>query len=238
MTYTKVTWYDGTGGTTATRVSAEHLNHLETQYDEVISQAAVWNNHDVRYYPKATAITTFFSTSFMGKGSSSDADLLDGHHGSEIYGTGLPVGSIVWWTKDSGDIPSGWHLCDGSAGTSDYRDRFVLGASATYTVKSLNGAATVTPTTYTVVIGETTIDATAMAAHTHGYTEYYHAPISASIGTMGYYHHEYSNSTSSVTSTSTGGGGSHNHTSGSSVTWSSEANLPPYYALYLIKKVS
>ena len=241
MVYTKVTWYDGTGGTTATRISAEHLNHLETQYDEVIGQAATWNNHDSRYYLKSTAITTFFSSSFMGKGSSADADLLDGHHASDLLGTGLPVGAIVWWGKDSGTIPSGWAMCNGASGTTDYRDKFVIGTSTTYTVKNFYGAASVTPTTYQVVIGSTALDESTIPSHTHSWAEYYNYYVSnyfaysetGSARTFTYY----ASTTVARTTASQGSGTAHTH-SGSTVTWNSEANLPPYYALYLIQRLS
>lgn len=44
----------------------------------------------------------------------------------------LPKGSIVWWSGNYADIPIGWHLCDGTAGTIDLRNRFVVGAGSWY----------------------------------------------------------------------------------------------------------
>lgn len=40
-------------------------------------------------------------------------------------GDGIPSGGIIMWSGT--DIPSGWLLCDGTEGTPDLRDRFVLG---------------------------------------------------------------------------------------------------------------
>lgn len=235
MAYVKETW------TTTSRYSAESLNHLETQYDEVLATSTIWNNHDSRYYLKGTAITKFFSASFMGSGSGSDADLIDGHHASDLIGTGLPVGAIVWWAKDSGSVPSGWHVCDGASGTTDYRDRFVIGTSVTYTIKNMYGAASVTPTTYTVVIGSTSLDSTMIPAHTHSWTEYYNIYTSANFAYSSYgspkAFYYYTSSTTARSTASQGSGTAHTH-SGSTVTWNSEANLPPYYALYLIKRLS
>jgi len=37
-------------------------------------------------------------------------------------------GIIVMWAGAIVDIPSGWHLCDGTEGTPDLRNRFVFGA--------------------------------------------------------------------------------------------------------------
>jgi microcystin-dependent protein len=39
----------------------------------------------------------------------------------------MPTGSIIMWSGTS--IPSGWALCDGSNGTPDLLDRFVMGGS-------------------------------------------------------------------------------------------------------------
>lgn len=39
-----------------------------------------------------------------------------------------PVGGIILWSGTLLDIPAGWQLCDGSNGTPDLRNRFVLGA--------------------------------------------------------------------------------------------------------------
>src|SRR3990167_3705731 len=43
---------------------------------------------------------------------------------------GIPAGVIVLWSGLLANIPSGWALCDGTAGTPDLRDRFVVGAAA------------------------------------------------------------------------------------------------------------
>lgn len=40
-------------------------------------------------------------------------------------GDGIPSGGIIMWSGNV--IPSGWLLCDGTEGTPDLRDRFVLG---------------------------------------------------------------------------------------------------------------
>ena len=44
--------------------------------------------------------------------------------------TGIPSGFIGLWSGNSGNIPSGWYLCDGNNSTPDLRDKFVIGASA------------------------------------------------------------------------------------------------------------
>ena len=37
-------------------------------------------------------------------------------------------GMIMMWHDSIATIPSGWHLCDGTAGTIDLRNKFVIGA--------------------------------------------------------------------------------------------------------------
>ena len=54
----------------------------------------------------------------------------------------VPIGSIVMWSGAIGTIPAGWQLCDGSGGTPDLRDRFLVGAGNSYAVAATGGAAT------------------------------------------------------------------------------------------------
>jgi len=41
-------------------------------------------------------------------------------------------GFIVMWAGDIADIPAGWHLCNGTLGTPDLRNKFIVGAGSTY----------------------------------------------------------------------------------------------------------
>ena len=41
--------------------------------------------------------------------------------------TGIASGLIVMWAGRLADIPAGWLLCDGTSGTPDLRNRFVVG---------------------------------------------------------------------------------------------------------------
>ena len=58
--------------------------------------------------------------------------------------TGIPSGFIGLWSGAANAIPSGWYLCNGSNGTPDLRDRFVVGAGSGYSVGNTGGANTVT----------------------------------------------------------------------------------------------
>lgn len=52
----------------------------------------------------------------------------------------LPPGSIIIWT--SKDIPNGWAICDGTNGTPDMRDKFIVGASNNRDINVIGGSAT------------------------------------------------------------------------------------------------
>lgn len=49
-------------------------------------------------------------------------------------------GMIMLWYGSVVSIPSGWHLCDGSAGTIDLRNKFVPCAGDTYAPLDAGGA--------------------------------------------------------------------------------------------------
>jgi hypothetical protein len=56
----------------------------------------------------------------------------------------IPAGVILMWSGSIASIPSGWLLCNGTSGTPDLRDRFVVGAGSTYAVAATGGGATTT----------------------------------------------------------------------------------------------
>lgn len=54
----------------------------------------------------------------------------------------MPVGGIILWSGAENAIPNNWHLCDGTNGTPDLRNRFVVGAGSSYDVDDTGGEAT------------------------------------------------------------------------------------------------
>ena len=138
------------------------------------------------------------------------------------------AGMILIWSGSIGSIPTGWVLCNGSNGSPDLRDRFVIAAGSTYAVGGTGGSADaiVVTHTHTATVSDPT--------HTHLQT------LSGGAGPdTGY------NQTSSQTWSTTALGTTHatagastgisvsNASAGSSGT---NANLPPYYALAYIMK--
>lgn len=51
----------------------------------------------------------------------------------------VPAGVIVFFKGALAAIPAGWHLCDGTNGTDDLRDRIVICAGNTYAVDDSGG---------------------------------------------------------------------------------------------------
>jgi len=56
----------------------------------------------------------------------------------------LPVGAIILWSGAVAAIPTGFILCNGSGGSPDLRNTFVVGAGSTYAPADSGGATTVT----------------------------------------------------------------------------------------------
>jgi hypothetical protein len=52
----------------------------------------------------------------------------------------VPAGCILIWSSSTGSIPSGFVICDGSNGTPDLRNSFVLGAGNSYAVGQVGGS--------------------------------------------------------------------------------------------------
>ena len=59
-------------------------------------------------------------------------------------GGNVAVGSIMIWSGATNQIPTGWQLCDGTNGSPDLRDKFVIGAGNNYNVDDTGGSTTST----------------------------------------------------------------------------------------------
>jgi len=58
----------------------------------------------------------------------------------------IQAGMIVMWSGSVATIPQGWGLCDGTRGTPDLRDKFVVGARQDDTVAKTNVTGSLTQT--------------------------------------------------------------------------------------------
>jgi microcystin-dependent protein len=150
----------------------------------------------------------------------------------------VPSGVIMMWSGSVASIPSGFFLCDGTNGTPDLRDRFVVGAGSTYAVGDTGGEASVTLTeaqlpahTHTVSASGTT---SSDGAHSHT------VPNGNSGGGSVVILNGNTRSNDNNTATSTAGAHTHTvsvtGTAASTGSGNSHENRPPYYAIAFIMK--
>ena len=164
----------------------------------------------------------------------------------------IPVGGIILWSGTIANIAnlSGWELCDGTNGTPDLRDRFVLGAHS-------DGANAGYPNEQPGA-SDGSADAT-LPSHTHGggtLTAADHRHIYPGDDHLAFANNyagwsaEYSGDTFPMDADSQYGGSSRmwyttysgalsvSGSTGSEGESATNANLPPYYALAYIMRVS
>jgi hypothetical protein len=148
----------------------------------------------------------------------------------------IPIGSIILWYGSVGTIPTGWRLCDGNAGIPitvggieypipDLRDRFVVGAGQNYNVGGVGGNTdSILPFHTHAVVDPGHIHQSQYDGRTPGSIDGNGA--GSEIGGMGFpYQFPTTNTVTNITVVATG----------TSVT---NTNLPPYYALCYIMKIS
>jgi len=236
MAYTKTSWSE-TGLDTATKLIA--LNNAENQYDECSSYLASLT-HLSNYYTKIEADALYFSAATDGAGSGLVCETLDSYTYEDIINSAIPSNVIAMWGQALGDIPAGWHECDGTQGTPDLRDKFVPGAGGAY-YSGLTGGSSIVTSTATLSVGYTALSAAQIPAHDHQITDNYGYPNAYTsdryYGPAGYRYHSNDQHDEYKTTGYTGGSQGHTH-SGSSFTGTiGQSKLPPYLALYYIMKL-
>jgi len=78
------------------------------------------SNHNFQAHPNSTRIFCTKCGEFRG-------------------GSDLQAGIIAMWSGRLQELPEGWNLCDGTRGTPDLRDKFILGAGGGYMQSSEGG---------------------------------------------------------------------------------------------------
>jgi hypothetical protein len=135
----------------------------------------------------------------------------------------IPSGGIIIWSGSTGSIPATWFLCDGTNGTPDLRDRFIVGAGNTYAVNATGGSANA------IVVSHTHTATVTDPGHFHTLTGPIKDGGASAAGDMTRLDAQLVPQTNnaftgiSVTNASAGVSGTN-------------ANLPPYYALAYIMK--
>jgi hypothetical protein len=158
-------------------------------------------------------------------------------------------GVIVMWSGLQSNIPSQWLLCDGTNGTPDLRDRFIVGAGIVHASGSTGGASSATPI---ISVAGTALSVAQMPAHNHGGSTGFVVDVGAAnaardfsnalnngspkhfqtAGDMTYGTNFFNDHKHSIPSQ--GSGATHTH----SATSSAVPTKPPYYALAFIMRVT
>lgn len=127
-----------------------------------------------------------------------------------MHGVALPVGIIAIWSGSSENVPDKWQICDGTNGTPNLKDKFVLGAGTEHTIGETGGEEN-----HILTVEE-------MPKH------YHTMDANASGTSAGQMHGEIiikSDGATKRASSSVGGNQPHN-------------NMPPYYTLCYIMKIA
>jgi hypothetical protein len=144
-------------------------------------------------------------------------------------GESFTTGMILLWSGAIANVPSGWVLCDGTNGTPNLVDRFVIGAAsddASVAKTNVTGSLTVSGGSKDAVVVD----------HNHSITDPGHAhnfnsgvgsgewPIGDGDRNAANYSHTTATATTGITIDNEGVSGT-------------DKNLPPYYALAYIMKL-
>lgn len=149
------------------------------------------------------------------------------------------TGMIMLWSGTISSIPSGWYLCNGSNGTPDLRDKFVIGASADsggVAKTNITGSYTQSGGSKDAIVVSHTHTATSSVTdpgHTHASPKNA-APNGGGAGIC--FAGAASGNSPGYDTTSATTGISVATTLSSTGSSGTDANLPPYYALAYIMK--
>lgn len=169
-------------------------------------------------------------------------------------GTSLALTNmIVFWAGASNAIPSGWLLCDGTHGTPDLRDQFIVGGGGALPTTGGDGDTTTSADSAgSFSIGATALTVAQIPKHTHQITTSYDTLDGAGgsfcmTGILG--SAKYGSGGTGHVSGDTGGhsddsggpngamnGDTHTHTASASGTHDHTYTLPPYRAVFAIMK--
>lgn len=164
----------------------------------------------------------------------------------------IPAGGIILWSGIISSIPTGWVLCDGSNGTPDLRNRFIVGAGGQYNRDDTGGSDEVTLTNGQMPSHTHTMswegghshsgNTNPNGAHTHDIS----AKRDSSSTTTGHIKYAQGSNRNDITTKAAGSHthslnisnvSNHTHTNSTEGNDQAHENRPPYYALAYIMKL-
>lgn len=221
-----------------TTIGANHTAHSGFAVDAHAAHAALSTLPPYIALGYITLISpgTFTTPRTWSDGESVDQARLNTYlrdNEATLYNGQLPLGVIVVWQNSIASIPSGWSLCNGTGGTPETRDKFIMGAGLTYAVSATGGAASVTPAAH---VAHVVTQPPAHSAHTVSGSAHASGAAAGSPGGAG----QYSNFSHDWAIIDVGehahafsldGGAAHS-------AHDAMALLPPYMALAFIQRTS
>jgi hypothetical protein len=182
---------------------------------------------------KLDVVGSIKSSSLSGAGTRMVIADAGGTLATQSIPNGIPQGGIIMWSGTNASIPAGWALCDGTNGTPDLTDRFILSVSSSAEDPGAMGgthsysltAAQLPAHSHT---GTTSSDGSHL--HTEGslvnstVTDHSHALTGASANSAGSHSHALTAASAAsagshshaLTAASTSSAGSHSHTGSTS----------------------
>ena len=250
---------DSTSGNEDVRSNSNLTYNISTQ--EIGGKISSLSNHDTGSLSEGSNL---YHTTARARAAISASGDLSYNNSTGVMSFSAPSafvsGMIILWSGNTGNIPTGFVLCNGQNGTPDLRNRFVVGAGDVYNPGNTGGSTDATLVSHSHTINNHTHSFSGSDAHRHGYAfatadgtpignNYNGSGITNVVdrgniteqqqtgGPQYPYHAGYTADTGSTTVTVSGNTGNPSNTGtnsqGSSAT---NANLPPYYALCYIMK--
>jgi len=234
---------DSTSGNEDVRANSNLTYNVSSQ--EIGGKISDISNHDTGDLSEGSNL---YHTTARARAAISASGDLNYNNSTGVMSFSAPSafvsGMIILWSGNTGNIPTGFVLCDGQNNTPDLRNRFVVGAGDVYNPGNTGGSTDATLVSHSHTINNHTHSFSATTGsdtHSHSYIDQY------VVINNGYRPWPASNNDCAARNVNTGGD-THSHsvsgttgnpsdrgtnTQGSSAT---NANLPPYYALCYIMK--
>lgn len=209
------------------------------QLDYVVGNFGVGGALAVAGNASVTGTTTLQDDLILGgsSGTAGQVVVSQGAGSAPAWGNAFVTGMIMMWSGTVATIPSGWALCDGTSGTPDLRNRFIVGASTDsggQSVTTITGGNTKTGGSKDAIVVSHNHTATTTATdsgHLHTYQQTIVGNQFAGTDTAG-------NFARTSVNTSTGFANiSASTTIGTTGSSGTDANLVPYFALAFIMKL-